>query len=1139
MASYVDPIKGPAPKPASPLPDKLASEPPPGTMPIPVVPNPGIPVVPPQPKPEPKPVPPPLPGYPYSPVPGVSIHNIEQPLLPRPPAHPGLEEPIRLWPMHDQRQAMQGTAAGVGNPNDVGPLSMATAASTTPAASATPAGYTPPVAYAPPNPSATPAGWAPPVAYTPPSQAEIPVTGIPPGYPGGIPGGQPDSIKLYDPSYIDPYTGQVSDNLLGGGEGGAYADPNAIPPEELQRRWQLRTAGYTGEWGVGPEEAELSYGYSYRNLTSDYTVPGNVSKIRPDLLGGQYADQATIPETELQYRLQLRDAGYNETWDPQLIDRFLAGTLGSDATPPTTGTAGFRDLGKNYLEPDGSTIWYKLLGGQYADPATIPENVLRDRLRFRNAGYQGAWGSGGTNNWLTNSEEGTTIPGQAAWDAANGDPGDVISYGGVEGGVAVPPSGPVTLGEGKPTQRTEGLYATRYSGFNATTYLAANSDVQDAVTAGTIPSALAHYIEFGVAEGRTGSGVTNTPDVYLPTTQEREYTTQEHSAGTPEFHRRIRTAFGYTGDFGEGGFTAFFKEYVAANPEAQDIMDTLTLEYQAGIYSPGYGDTIADKAGDRFQNPSLPEGAIVQVSAIPEADDQIIDRDASQVYGDLSVPTAQAVTALSEGITATDATQVSTALGQAGVAEAAGNIQAAQGQVSSQSIMEAQLQTKSAVSNLQAQQGTGIVLNSAINRDIQAGELISEVSNAEKARVFTEQVQAATATPSSQATVQGQLATLTKNFDAADPPPWASGAIRAANEAMARRGLGSSSMAGQAILQATLESALPIAQADARTVAQFEVQNLSNRQQRAMLAAEQRASFLGMDFSQNFQIRVQNSARIGDIANTNFTADQQIQLENSKIANTVNLQNLTNRQAITIAEAAALANLDQSNLGNRQQSAVKNATSFLQQDMENLSNVQQVSVLQGQQIVQSLFTDQAARNASEQFNATSQHQVDQFFASLEQQSRQTNAAQINAQSQYNAGQANTVSRFNSEIADQRDRYNASNRLVIDQNNATWRRSVATADTAAVNRANEINAGALLDVSNSAYNDLFALYSDQLDNAFKAGENVYDRIMQIAVAEMTRDGNYKLGEAKIDANWASVVGTGLVKIISGLPWGPTK
>ena len=72
-------------------------------------------------------------------------------------------------------------------------------------------------------------------------------------------------------------------------------------------------------------------------------------------------------------------------------------------------------------------------------------------------------------------------------------------------------------------------------------------------------------------------------------------------------------------------------------------------------------------------------------------------------------------------------------------------------------------------------------------------------------------------------------------------------------------------MAAQALIQGAMESALPIAQADAQIIAQFEAQNLSNRQQRAMLAAQQRATFMGMEFDQAFQARVQNSARIGDI----------------------------------------------------------------------------------------------------------------------------------------------------------------------------------------------------------------------------------------------------------------------------------
>jgi hypothetical protein len=60
------------------------------------------------------------------------------------------------------------------------------------------------------------------------------------------------------------------------------------------------------------------------------------------------------------------------------------------------------------------------------------------------------------------------------------------------------------------------------------------------------------------------------------------------------------------------------------------------------------------------------------------------------------------------------------------------------------------------------------------------------------------------------------------------------------------------------------------------------------------LAAQQRAQFIGQEFDQEFQARVQNASRISDIANINFNAEQQIALENARMAQTVDLSNLSN-----------------------------------------------------------------------------------------------------------------------------------------------------------------------------------------------------------------------------------------------------
>ena len=191
--------------------------------------------------------------------------------------------------------------------------------------------------------------------------------------------------------------------------------------------------------------------------------------------------------------------------------------------------------------------------------------------------------------------------------------------------------------------------------------------------------------------------------------------------------------------------------------------------------------------------------------------------------------------------------------------------------------------------------------------------------------------------------------------------------------------------------------------------------------------------------------------------------------------------------------------------------------------MANLSNRQQTDVFKTQQRVQSLFTDQAAENAASQFNATSKNQTDQFFANLASQTSQFNASQANAQSQFNAGQENVVERFNAEMNNQRDQYNATNQLAIAQNNAVWRREVATADTAAINRANELNANAVLDVSKEAYDNLWSYYSDTMEWAWTSADNQLDRINKIATSQISADARKDAQQMANDSAAGGAVG----------------
>ncbi len=213
------------------------------------------------------------------------------------------------------------------------------------------------------------------------------------------------------------------------------------------------------------------------------------------------------------------------------------------------------------------------------------------------------------------------------------------------------------------------------------------------------------------------------------------------------------------------------------------------------------------------------------------------------------------------------------------------------------------------------------------------------------------------------------------------------------------------------------------------------------------------------------------------------------------------------------------------NLANNQQAAVVNAQAYLQMDMANLSNNQQANLqnLQAQQ--QQLLTDNAARNAALQFNATSQNQVNQFYSNLNTNIQEQNARRSDALTQFNNAEANKVAalnaknataiadanaqrqaainQFNATLDNQRERFNVENQRVIDQSNVTWRRQINTANTAAVNAANQTNAQNLLNLSNFALSSMWQQWRDEASWVNQSSENEMNRNHNLAVAALER------------------------------------
>lgn len=514
--------------------------------------------------------------------------------------------------------------------------------------------------------------------------------------------------------------------------------------------------------------------------------------------------------------------------------------------------------------------------------------------------------------------------------------------------------------------------------------------------------------------------------------------------------------------------------------------------------APSDGEKLSEAI---IQNPAdlLVKPEVAQVTVTP---DTLLDSNAFKL-GDAPTVNATTVNDVAQvtAPTKTETNLVDTVTSAEGVKAEADKLKTLTGTVSGDAQVTAAQQTESSLEGMKAEQGTGILMDNPVQRKIEDGELISgSAVDAAKVNALAESIQAAEATPTKQATVQGQLEGLMQQFDGGNTPAWAAGAMRAATATLAARGLGASSLAGQAVIQAAMESALPIAQADANTRAQFESQNLSNRQATAIFSAQQRAAFLGQEFDQNFQTRVLNSAKVADIANMNFTAEQNIAMENSRIVNTMNLENLSNRQAMVLAKSAALANLDVANLNNRQQAAVQNAQAFLQMDLTNLDNAQKNEVFRTKANIDALLTDTAAKNVALQINAKSENDADQFFASLTASAQQFNADQNNAINKFNAGETNAVEKFNAELSAQREQFNATNSLVIAQANAQWRQNTTTLNTAAQNDANRDAAASSNALTTKALDEIWQKERDAMAYAFTSTESTKDRALEIMLGD---------------------------------------
>jgi len=246
------------------------------------------------------------------------------------------------------------------------------------------------------------------------------------------------------------------------------------------------------------------------------------------------------------------------------------------------------------------------------------------------------------------------------------------------------------------------------------------------------------------------------------------------------------------------------------------------------------------------------------------------------------------------------------------------------------------------------------------------------------------------------ATTQGQLESLqnqiTQAVQSGNPlPVFARGAAKATEAAMANRGMSASSMAAEALAEGIMNSAIPIAKADADAYRQMIFQNLANNQQAALVNTE---AYLKMDMA-NLSNRQQTNLQNINTRQTFLLSDQAA--ANAAYQFNATSQNQVNQFYDKLSTQISDQNAARSDAMNKFSSAEKNKIDAL--NAQNLVAVNDANAKREAAINEFNATLQ---NNRDQFNVENQREIDQSNVVWRRALNTANTAAVNAANQTNA-----------------------------------------------------------------------------------------------------------------------------------------
>ena len=348
-----------------------------------------------------------------------------------------------------------------------------------------------------------------------------------------------------------------------------------------------------------------------------------------------------------------------------------------------------------------------------------------------------------------------------------------------------------------------------------------------------------------------------------------------------------------------------------------------------------------------------------------------------------------------------------------------------------------------------------------------------------------------------EALVSTQMENLMAGMEDGAIPAWARPAVEKIEQNMAMRGLSVSTVGRDSLFNAIIQSAVPLAESNARALQRRAEQNLSNEQQALIQDRNIAARFLekNAEFAQQMKIanlsndqqmriaNLESKNRAADsqmssndkreLANLNskmqtniasaeiakamgiaqLNVDQQRAVENAKINANIDLAKFDDKQKVELVNSKFIQTMVAKDLDNRQQAAIQDSLNTAAIDMRNADNKTRVSIEHAQNF---LKADIANLNAEQQANM--------IDSQNEQQRLLSDQSAKNAALQFNAKNQTEVDMFQSEMATNLAKFNTQQLNLMEQFNIAEKNKMAAIDAGLNSDAEKANAQLGVEVS---------------------------------------------------------------------------